>query len=846
MERLSTETSVNNTDQDPTSISVRPAGHLLARNVLFNIIGQALPIIIAFYSIPALIHSLGTEKFGVLALAWVLAGYFNLFDLGLGRAVVRIVVQKIPLRNTELFQAIWAAFSVATVLGVFGGATLYFSAEWLTVHFFSVNDQLHEEVVGSLRVIGVVIPFVVSSTIFRGALEAFQKFDWINYVQVPIGMLTYLLPLLMSTVTQDLPWIIGTLVLTRLSLWASFLLLCARCLRSYPKKLYVRASTLRELLSFGFWISMSNFIQPFLSYLDRFLIGSIISMVAVAYYTAPMEIVLKLWILPGAVISVIYPAFSAHLTSVETLRTLYFRSTRFLIIALGPICFSLSVMSEEILRLWINSEYAHESARVLSILSLGIFANCVGFVPAAFLQAVGKPSVPAKFHVVEFPLYAALLFIGLKIDGVVGAAGAWVVRVVADSLALHYAALSRLEAIQGLMRAIISVTIFFVAAIVVSELPIGLRIITVLSFWAGSPLLGWYFVLSVEDQKYLLNRLLHRNGVENPRELRRHATIHRVGIAMAVYAPEPTMFLRQLESLKSQTFSNWVCIMTSDSPVEHLYRDARVMELLRDPRFILRENLERIGATKNFERAVQLTLEEDIDALALCDQDDIWYAQKLESLIRSLERTPVGSLVHCDMRVVQHHSLDNVVIANSAWKHEDRRVEDQKPLHFLVRNCVTGAACLMDVSIAKRYWRIPDSFRYHDQWYALVASTFGGVHPVFEVLYDYVQHGSNAVGIVPYQGFFYRPPGVSWNQLVKRSVESWNSTCQMAGDFENQGFRLGKVERMWAKKTLAGAGLFLFVGILTVRIDSSFARACLIKGIGGVASKLGVGAKDKQ
>src|SRR6476620_19735 len=90
--------------------------HLLARNVFVNIMGQGFPILVAFFSIPSLIHRLGTEKFGVLALAWVVAGYFNLFDLGLGRAIVRTVVQNIPQKTPALFQAVWSSFILTSFL----------------------------------------------------------------------------------------------------------------------------------------------------------------------------------------------------------------------------------------------------------------------------------------------------------------------------------------------------------------------------------------------------------------------------------------------------------------------------------------------------------------------------------------------------------------------------------------------------------------------------------------------------------------------------------------------------------------------------------------------------------
>src|SRR3954466_7987365 len=82
----------------PTTSSTRDAtpaaltgGRLLARNAAWNLITQCAPLAVAFVTIPVLIAGIGTDRFGVLTLAWITLGYFSLFDLGLGRALTKLV-----------------------------------------------------------------------------------------------------------------------------------------------------------------------------------------------------------------------------------------------------------------------------------------------------------------------------------------------------------------------------------------------------------------------------------------------------------------------------------------------------------------------------------------------------------------------------------------------------------------------------------------------------------------------------------------------------------------------------------------------------------------------------------
>src|SRR5215207_2112075 len=67
----------------------------LRRNAVTNLIGQAVPLLVALLALPVLARSLGADRFGVLSLAWAILGYFSMFDLGLGRAVTKLVAEKI-------------------------------------------------------------------------------------------------------------------------------------------------------------------------------------------------------------------------------------------------------------------------------------------------------------------------------------------------------------------------------------------------------------------------------------------------------------------------------------------------------------------------------------------------------------------------------------------------------------------------------------------------------------------------------------------------------------------------------------------------------------------------------
>src|SRR5690348_8879968 len=90
--------STNSTTTEP--LTPQPAatrltsGRLLAGNALWNLVGTCLPAVVALFCLPILKSELGTDRLGVLTLAWAVVGYFGLFDFGLSRALTKLVAQK--------------------------------------------------------------------------------------------------------------------------------------------------------------------------------------------------------------------------------------------------------------------------------------------------------------------------------------------------------------------------------------------------------------------------------------------------------------------------------------------------------------------------------------------------------------------------------------------------------------------------------------------------------------------------------------------------------------------------------------------------------------------------------
>lgn len=212
----------------------------------------------------------------------------------------------------------------------------------------------------------------------------------------------------------------------------------------------------------------------------------------------------------------------------------------------------------------------------------------------------------------------------------------------------------------------------------------------------------------------------------------------RIAIGLATYSPDLELFRRQIESIRAQVGCEWHCFVSDDnSPPEALAGIESVIG--DDPRFTLSASTERLGFYRNFERAIAMVPAE-FDLIALSDQDDRWYPEKLTELARA--RGEAG-LVYSDQRLVRP---DGEVVAETYWTSRQNNHTDLASL--LIANTVTGAASLFTrqvTDLALPFPEVPGE-QYHDHWLALVALSIGDIAYVDRPLYDYVQHGGAVLG----------------------------------------------------------------------------------------------------
>ena len=408
------------------------------RNTLINTAGAIAPIAVSLVTVPLYLHRIGDARYGVLAIVWLLVAYFGVFDLGLSRATANQIAKLQNASASERERVFWNALALNAFFGLVGGIVLYAVAGLLFATLFKVPVLIKPELAPTLPWIALAIPVATISGVLTGTLEGRSRFATVNAIQVGGTILSQLVPLSVALLRgPSLTWLVPSAVLARLVSSVPLAWVTARAVPiSRPQ--WPSRGTIRTLLGYGAWVAVTNLINPILDFADRLVIGATIGAKSVTYYTIPYSLATRVNILPGALSRTLFPVLS-YKSDLDGLR-LATQAVRGLAAILTPIVIFGIVLMRPFLTIWVGADAANRSFGVGEIMLAGTWLSSLSFIPFAQLQGQSHPEVVARFHLLEAIPFLALLWVGLHIFGIAGAAGAWSVRISADAVLLFFAA----------------------------------------------------------------------------------------------------------------------------------------------------------------------------------------------------------------------------------------------------------------------------------------------------------------------------------------------------------------------------------------------------------------------
>ena len=232
----------------------------------------------------------------------------------------------------------------------------------------------------------------------------------------------------------------------------------------------------------------------------------------------------------------------------------------------------------------------------------------------------------------------------------------------------------------------------------------------------------------------------------------------RISVALGTYNGERYL-PAQLASIVAQTRLPDELVAADDGSTDATV--ALLQEFARTAPFPVRvmQNQRNLGSTRNFEQLCSLCTG---DLIALSDQDDVWYPQRLERSEQALETHPEAGLVFSNADLIDEagNPLDGSLWHFSGFTGSTQQAlrdgDDTLPVRM---RFVTGATVMFRARLRSCFPAEPGWI--HDEWLAAAVPLYADLLPLGDRLIQYRRHAAQQVGPAMHHG--------PWQRLRQRA-----------------------------------------------------------------------------
>lgn len=481
----------------------------MAGNTLLNVMGKLLPMVAAVFGIPIIIAGLGVDLFGILILIWIFVGYSTMFDLGLSNGLIKVLADYQSEPDTVKMRAISTTVTILFGIGLVVGLSIALLNSIILNNWLEVDLLYLSDASTSLYIIAGAYPILILYGVFKAVLESNQRFGTINLYNTIYGTLNYLVPAAAVWLGHSLLIVVMLTVMIRLA-FTIHLMIAAK--RSYPNdrlRLGFDPILYKPLMSFSKWMVLVSLLATGMALADRFIIGSLISLSAISYFSTPLELLMKLDILPISLVAVLFPAFTyATATKSTQTESIYNFVLKLLSLTFGILCFYLILFGEVLLAFWLGAEFAMQSVFVFRVLCASSYLISMVYIAQSLIQGIGRPAASVAVYVILVAIGLPLTYWMILHHDIEGAAFARLFRIMIEFALISYI-IHRVAKVAVHSTTVVVVLSGFCCLLMAFFLPSSAILIPItLLFWVLITMAFWNYALTSSERLSILNLMM--------------------------------------------------------------------------------------------------------------------------------------------------------------------------------------------------------------------------------------------------------------------------------------------------------------------------------------------------
>lgn len=410
----------------------------LSRDVAWNLLGLAVPALVAMAMVPLAARVVAPARFALVALVWSGVSWFGLLDLGLTRVLSLRVTEALARGERAqlgglVWTAVWTALAAGTVVAVCG----WWLAPRLVRGWAALDATLVVEAIGVVRCLALTFPVVVVGVIVRGVFDGARHFGLASALRVPMVVLSYAAPTLALAVVADARVAAVTVGLVRLGYALIQVRLLDRVAAGLARPIAWDRISWRTLRSLGGWIAASALCVPVLVQGDRLLLPFLLPMADFGWYATLAEGLMRVWLLSAAVQPVLLRALAeASALAPARIASVLSQSVHLTGVALLVPLLGVVRAASWLFPLWLGPAFHPEVQRVVVPIAIGVYAGGFAQLAYAGLQATGHAKAVGVLHLMEVPFVVACLWLLTPRWGALALALTFSMRLLLDAVVL--------------------------------------------------------------------------------------------------------------------------------------------------------------------------------------------------------------------------------------------------------------------------------------------------------------------------------------------------------------------------------------------------------------------------
>ncbi|NOT49038.1 MAG: oligosaccharide flippase family protein [Acidobacteria bacterium] len=485
----------------------------VVKGTLWTLVGLMVPIFFSLFTTPLVTRLLGADGYGLFVLVLLIPTYFGFADFGMNVASTKFASAAFAEGGREREARIVRTSALIAFMSSLPPAAVMIIFARTIAEIANVPEHQLAEAAVALRLAGVIFVVNFLNSIFNTPELTRLRMDlniWIMSGMRLLGLLVT--PIVVYLGGGVIGAVIVALCVSLFTL-ASHLVVSARLL---PEMLgfSIDRESIRPMIKFGGPLVISGIAGVLLINLEKFVLARVTSVETLAYYSIAAAFASMLTLFSGSMVQSLFPAF-AQLQSEENrpaLNTLYSRGIRLTLIWLVPVVVFMILAGRPFFTYWFSPVFGRESTGPFYITVLGLVFNVLAYFPYSVIMASGRSEIFAKVYWIELLPYILLVWLMASRFGASGAAAAWSLRVVFDTVFLFVIA-SRIGGVSYTQQHISA----FLAAVAVMLIPLaamiyfqGLNAWTILIAFAAAAVYGFIVlkrVLEKEEIAWVRNKL---------------------------------------------------------------------------------------------------------------------------------------------------------------------------------------------------------------------------------------------------------------------------------------------------------------------------------------------------